>query len=78
MDYSKSWTSPGQDYFREGMSNKDLLRSKRPKEKTPYVGNVDGGWDVMKADGTMIKAFGRNGEKAAKAYLKKNFKKLSK
>jgi hypothetical protein len=42
------------------------------------VANVDGGWDVMKANGDMVKAFGRNGEKAARAYLKKNFRKLKK
>ena len=50
----------------------------RRGQKDPYVDQIDGGWDVMKADGTMVRAFGRNGEKAARAYLKKNFKKLSK
>ena len=69
MNYENSWTSPGEGFIKEAMPKKG--------QKDPYVGNVDGGWDVMKADGTMVKAFGRNGENAAKAYLKKNFKKLS-
>ena len=50
----------------------------RKGQKDPYVANVDGGWDVMKANGDKVKAFGRNGEKAARAYLKKNFRKLKK
>ena len=70
MNYSRSWTAPGQGFVKEAMP--------RRGQKDPYVDQIDGGWDVMKADGTMVRAFGRNGEKAARAYLKKNFKKLSK
>ena len=65
-------------YLSEAFPRRTSLPHGRTGQKTPYVDQIDGGWDVMKADGTLIKGFGRNGEKAAKAYLKKNFKKLSK
>ena len=70
MKYESSWTQPGEGFLNEAIPPRG--------QKEPYAAEIDGGWDVMKADGTMVKAFGRNGEKAAKAYLKKNFKKLSK
>jgi hypothetical protein len=69
MNYQKSWTNPGEGFIKEAMPPKG--------QKEPYAAEIDGGWDVMTADGKMVKAFGRNGEKAAKSYLKKNFKKLS-
>ena len=50
MDYSRSWTAPGQGFVKEAMPPRG--------QKEPYAAEIDGGWDVMKADGTMVKAFG--------------------